>query len=65
MKKILKRYGFFSILLAVNIAVGIIWPKIGLKSLDLSISNLLEMLSSFLRSSYSWAFSTYGSTARP
>ncbi len=45
MKKILKRYGFFLILLAVNIAVGIIWPKIGLKSLDLSISNLLEMLS--------------------
>lgn len=45
MKKFLKRYGIFLILLAVNIAVGVIWPEIGLKSLDLSKSNLLEMLS--------------------
>ena len=45
MKKFLKRYGLFLVLLAVNITVGIIWPKIGLKSLDLTKSNLLEMLS--------------------
>ena len=45
MKKFLKRYGLFLVLLAVNITVGIIWPKIGLKSLDLTKSNLMEMLS--------------------
>jgi Predicted permeases len=40
-----KRYKAFLILLAVNIAAAIFFPEIGLKSLNLTKQNLLEMLS--------------------
>lgn len=45
MKKILKRYKVFIALAAVNIAVIIVRPDIGMKSVELSIDNALEMLS--------------------
>ena len=45
MKKILKRYIVFIILLAVNIALLIFMPAVGSKSLQLTWDNALEMLS--------------------
>ena len=45
MKDFIKRYRVFLILLAVNVVVGQAMPEIGLKSLDLTKQNLVEMLS--------------------
>ena len=45
MRRFLKRYRVFLFLAAVNIAVVFIWPEIGLKSLDLTRINLIDMLS--------------------
>jgi len=45
MKAFVKRYRVFLILLAANIAVGLALPEIGLKSLDITKQNLIEMLS--------------------
>jgi len=45
MIKILKRYWFFLLLLAVNIALLFIVPEYGIRSFQLSWQNLLEMLS--------------------
>ncbi|ETA79099.1 permease [Youngiibacter fragilis] len=44
-KKFFKRYKIFLILAALNLVIGIISPEIGLKSLSLTKSNVLEMLS--------------------
>lgn len=44
-KKIIKRYKVFFALAAVNIAVIIFRPDIGMKSINLTIDNALEMLS--------------------
>lgn len=44
-KKIVKRYKVFIALAAVNIAVIISRPELGMKSIDLTIANALEMLS--------------------
>ncbi|MFI3226008.1 MAG: permease [Clostridia bacterium] len=44
MKKILKRYCVFLILVAVNIVIGLILPEIGASSFELTKSNLTEML---------------------
>lgn len=45
MKDFLKRYKVFIILVIVNIGAGIVFPDIGLKSLDLTKQNLIEMIS--------------------
>ncbi len=45
MKNFLKRYRLFLLLAAVNLAVGLALPEIGLKSLDLTRRNVLELLS--------------------
>jgi len=45
MKKLLKRYGFFIILLLVNLSILIIKPEIGKRSFQLTWKNTLEMLS--------------------
>jgi uncharacterized membrane protein YraQ (UPF0718 family) len=45
MKDFVKRYRVFLILLAANVAVGLAMPEIGVKSLDLTKQNLVEMLS--------------------
>ena len=45
MKDFIKRYRVFLILLAVNVVAGLAMPEIGLKSLDLTKQNLVEMLS--------------------
>lgn len=45
MKAFLKRYKVFLILLVLNVAVGLALPEIGLKSLDLTKQNVLEMVS--------------------
>ena len=45
MKKIIKRYRVFLLLALANIIIGLIMPGIGLKSLDLTRANLLEMMS--------------------
>ena len=45
MKDFVKRYQVFLILLAANVAVGLAMPEIGIKSLDLTKQNLVEMLS--------------------
>lgn len=45
MKKILKRYSVFIILLVINIAVIIFFPTVGEKSIQLTWGNALEMLS--------------------
>lgn len=44
-KKLFKRYKIFLILAALNLVIGIISPEIGLKSLSLTKSSVLEMLS--------------------
>lgn len=44
-KKVIKRYGFFIILLAVNTVILIVKPDIGVKSLQLTRDNAIEMLS--------------------
>jgi len=43
--KVIKRYRFFIILLVINTVILIVKPDIGLKSLQLTKSNALEMLS--------------------
>lgn len=43
--KILKRYRFFLVLAAINAVVAVIRPDIGVKSVNISIDNALEMLS--------------------
>lgn len=45
MRRFLKRYRVFLLLAAVNIAIIFTWPEIGMKSLDLTRVNLIEMLS--------------------
>ncbi|HQK54695.1 MAG TPA: permease [Sedimentibacter sp.] len=45
MIKVIKRYRFFIILLVINTVILIVKPDIGLKSLQLTKSNALEMLS--------------------
>ena len=44
-KKLIKRYKVFLILAALNLVIGLISPEIGLKSISLTKSNVLEMLS--------------------
>ena len=44
-KKFFKRYKVFIILAALNLVIGLISPEIGLKSISLTKSNVLEMLS--------------------
>jgi len=44
MRRILKRYRVFLLLAAVNLAVVLIWPEIGMKSLELTRVNLIDML---------------------
>ncbi len=43
--KLLKRYRIFFLLLIINMAVLVIFPSLGIKSFQLTGSNLLEMLS--------------------
>jgi len=45
MKKFLKRYWMFLALLAANIIIGLLLPEIGLKSIEITKKNALEMLS--------------------
>ena len=45
MMKIISRYKVFLLLALANIIIGLIMPGIGLKSLDLTRANLLEMMS--------------------
>ncbi len=45
MKSFLKRYKVFLILVIVNIVVGFALPEIGLKSLNLTKQNFIEMIS--------------------
>lgn len=45
MMKMISRYKVFLLLALANIIVGLIMPGIGLKSLDLTRANLLEMMS--------------------
>lgn len=44
MRRFLKRYRIFLLLAAVNIAIVFIWPEIGMKSLELTRANLIDML---------------------
>jgi len=43
-KSIIKRYRFFIIMIIINIILGIYSPKLGLKSMKINESNILEML---------------------
>ncbi|MDD3168035.1 MAG: permease [Eubacteriales bacterium] len=45
MRRFVKRYRVFLSLAAVNLAIILIWPEIGMKSLDLTRINLIDMLS--------------------
>lgn len=45
MKELAKRYRVFLLLVLVNIVIGLAVPEIGLKSLDITKQNLIEMLS--------------------
>ena len=45
MKEIIKRYKFFIILVAVNLGILVLYPFIGQKSLSITWSNTIEMLS--------------------
>jgi uncharacterized membrane protein YraQ (UPF0718 family) len=44
MREIIKRYKFFIIIVAVNLGILAIYPTIGQKSLNITWSNTLEML---------------------
>lgn len=44
MKKIINRYKYFLILAAVNVLVIIFFPQTGIKSLEITGSNMLQML---------------------
>lgn len=44
-KKLFKRYKVFLVLAALNLVIGLVSPEIGLKSISLTKSNVLEMLS--------------------
>jgi uncharacterized membrane protein YraQ (UPF0718 family) len=44
MIKIVKRYKVFLLLLMVNVIIGLIFPDIGRKSLELTRQNVIEML---------------------
>ena len=43
MKKMLKRYIFFVLLLLINILVLIIYPEVGRKSFSITWNNTIEM----------------------
>jgi len=45
MKDFFKRYRVFLLLILINAAIGFIVPEIGLKSIDITKQNLIEMLS--------------------
>lgn len=45
MKEVIKRYKFFLILAVINIGLLVIYPSIGQKSISITWSNTLEMLS--------------------
>ena len=45
MKALLKRYRAFLLVLAVNIAIGLFSPEIGLRSAKLTAQNFMEMIS--------------------
>ncbi len=45
MKKFLARYKVFLALVVVNIIIGIVIPKVGMSSINITIENLLGMLS--------------------
>ena len=45
MKAFLKRYKVFIFLVIVNIVVGVALPEIGLKSLNITKQNFIEMIS--------------------
>jgi uncharacterized membrane protein YraQ (UPF0718 family) len=45
MKLLLKRYKYFLILLAINIVVYCLYPSVGQKSVEITWSNTVEMLS--------------------
>ncbi|MFA5340834.1 MAG: permease [Clostridia bacterium] len=43
-KNILKRYWVFLLLVVINVVLGLIFPEIGAKSLDITKRNVIEML---------------------
>ena len=45
MKALVKRYRVFLLLVLINVVVGVAMPEIGLKSLDITKQNIVEMLS--------------------
>ncbi len=45
MKEVIKRYKFFLILAVINIGLLVVYPSIGQKSISITWSNTLEMLS--------------------
>ena len=45
MKKFIKRYGIPALLIIANITIGLLFPDIGLKSLELTKQNVIEMIS--------------------
>lgn len=45
MKDLLKRYRLFIVLIAINLLIIFIFPAIGMKSIDITWSNTIEMLS--------------------
>lgn len=45
MRKIIKRYSTFLILLTVNILIALVFPEIGVSSFSITKSNILEMMS--------------------
>lgn len=45
MKMLLKRYRYFLVLLVINIIIYGLYPSVGLKSVDITWSNTVEMIS--------------------
>lgn len=43
--KFIKRYGFFLLLALINIAIIILYPELGIKSINLTWKNTIEMMS--------------------
>ena len=47
MKKFIKRYKVFLLLVVLNCILIVVWPETGIKSLMITKTNLIDMLSVF------------------
>ena len=59
-KNFLKRYWIFLLLVVINVVLGLIFPEIGVKSLDITKRNVIEMMLVIPPIFVYWDFWMYG-----